>query len=287
MCSLSSHDRAVSHVHLSLVHLVRGTLVYPMVAPGFREFDVHHQAFCMARGIREIHVGSRLHIQRTILPDTPQVPDTDVSGDVTLPKVSADASLPSVSGDVSLPDVSGDANLPGVGADVTLPSGDVDVDVPAVTGKVDLPSGDMSLPSVSGDVSLPSGEVSMPGMSGDAAVPGMAADVSLPSGSVDVTAPDVDIKTEDSSLTAGLAAAGAAAVGAVGAGLGSLAVKGDKPEVGVCTTWCQRLHVACAAGYLFSVLAVFYSVSLSRASFQQVIVRHRRYFSEFRRIQHV
>ncbi|CAN0419400.1 unnamed protein product, partial [Ectocarpus sp. 8 AP-2014] len=49
----------------------------------------------------------------------------------------------------------------------------------------------------------------------------------LPSGDVSVTAPDVKVEGGDTSLTAGLAAGGLAAVGAIGAAVG---LSGDKPD---------------------------------------------------------
>ncbi|CAM9963630.1 unnamed protein product, partial [Ectocarpus fasciculatus] len=136
-----------------------------------------------------------------------QVPDADVS----VPEVSADVSAPDVSADVSVPDVSGSLKVPDVSGDVSLPG---------VSGSVDVPSVDMDAPS--GSVEVPSVDLAgkMPSVEG-----GVGGE--LPSGDVSVTAPDVKVEGGDTSLTAGLAAGGVAAVGAIGAAVG---LSGDKPD---------------------------------------------------------
>ncbi|CAN0434834.1 unnamed protein product, partial [Ectocarpus sp. 8 AP-2014] len=109
-----------------------------------------------------------------------------------MPDVSGDVSVPGVSTDVSVPDVSGSLKMPNVTGDVSVPS--VHMDVPL--GSAEAPSVDLAgkMPSVEG------------GVGGE-----------LPSGNVSVTAPDVKVEGGDTSLTAGLAAGGVAAVGAIGA----------------------------------------------------------------------
>ena len=102
----------------------------------------------------------------------------------------------------------------GLGAGVDMPSASVDipsvsVEMPPASGAVDLPSGSAEMPSAGGEIS------------GD-----------LPSVDAKLTGPDVDVKGDDSSLVAGLAAGVTAAVGAAAAGLG-LSGKADKPDVEV------------------------------------------------------
>lgn len=139
---------------------------------------------------------------------------------------STNVDVPDVSGDVSLPSASGDVPLPS--GEVVLPSVSVDVSRPLATGGV-------SLPSAAGDVSLTLGGANV-------------VDVGVPSGEVNLTAPDTDM-TGGASLTAGLDAAGAVTVGAVGVGPGSLVGKGDnKPEVlfvvldFVCRAFCWNVQ---------------------------------------------
>ena len=105
-------------------------------------------------------------------------------------------SVPDVSG--SMPEVSGDVSMPSVA--VAAPSASVEGEMPSV----DLAGKVPDVPSVEG------------GISGD-----------IPSADVSVTAPDVKVEGGDASLTAGLAAGGVAALGAVGAAVG---LSGDKPE---------------------------------------------------------
>lgn len=119
-----------------------------------------------------------------------------------LPQVpDVDASLPEVSGDASAPDASFSADAPSVDVSGKMP------DAPSISG--DLPSGEVSgkmpdAPSISGD---------------------------LPSGEISATAPDVSAEGGDGSLTAGLAASGAAALGAIG---GAVGLSGNKPDAEVC-----------------------------------------------------
>ncbi|CAN0403485.1 unnamed protein product, partial [Ectocarpus sp. 12 AP-2014] len=110
----------------------------------------------------------------------------------------ADVSVPDVSGEVSVPDASGSLKVPDVSGGVSMPS--LDMDVPL--GSAEVPSVDLAgkmpeMPSVEGGI-------------GD----------ELASGDVSVTAPDVKVEDGDTSLTAGLAAGGVAAVGAIGAAVG-------------------------------------------------------------------
>ena len=94
---------------------------------------------------------------------------------------------------------------------------DADVSAPAVG--VDVPSASVEAPSVDLAGKVPD----MPSVEG-----GVSADV--PSADVSVTAPDVKVEGGDASLTAGLAAGGVAALGAVGAAVG---LSGDKPDAEV------------------------------------------------------
>ena len=164
-----------------------------------------------------------------------QVPDVDaavpeVSEDMSvpdvggsMPEVSADVSVPDVSGEVSAPDVS--VSIPDASGDVPVP--DVGVSVPDVSGDVSVPSMGLDVPSASVDVPSVDLEGKMPSVEGT--VPSVEGDISgdLPSGEVSVTAPDVKVEGGDTSLTAGLAAGGVAALGAVGAAVG---LSGDKPS---------------------------------------------------------
>lgn len=98
-----------------------------------------------------------------------------------------------------------------------VPDEDTDVSAPSVD--VDMPSTSVDAPPVD----LASKAPDMPSVEG-----GISGD--LPSGDASVTAPDVRVEGGDSSLTAGLAAGGVAALGGIGAAIG---LSGDKPDAEV------------------------------------------------------
>ncbi|CAM9645850.1 unnamed protein product [Ectocarpus sp. 8 AP-2014] len=145
-----------------------------------------------------------------------------VAGSLTVPDVSGDVFEPNVSGAVSVPDVVGSLRVPDVSGDVFVPNVSGAVSVPGVAGSLTVPdvSGDVFVPNVSGAVDVPSVDIDAPSVSVE--VRSM-----LPSGDVSVTAPGVKVEGGDTSLTAGLAAGGVAAMGAIGAAVG---LSGDKPD---------------------------------------------------------
>ncbi|CAM9665323.1 unnamed protein product [Ectocarpus sp. 12 AP-2014] len=173
------------------------------------------------------------------VPGAAHVSVLDVAGSLTVPDVSEDVSVPDLSGgDVSVPNLSGamDVSVPDLTGSLTMPDVCGDVFVPNVSGAVDLPdvASSLTVPDVSGGVSVP--DVSVPDVSGAVDVPSVDIGAPsgpvevpsvLPSGDVSMTAPGVKVEGGDTLLTAGLAAGGVAAVGAIGAAVG---LSGDKPD---------------------------------------------------------
>ncbi|CAN0409547.1 unnamed protein product, partial [Ectocarpus sp. 12 AP-2014] len=124
--------------------------------------------------------------------------------------------------DVTVPDVGVDVAMPSIGAEASADMPTVDAEMPSV----DVPGG-VGVPSV--DIDAPSSSVEVPSVDLAGKMPSVEGSVGgeLPSGDMSVTAPDVKVEGGDTSLTAGLAAGGAAAVGAIGAAVG---LSGDKPD---------------------------------------------------------